>query len=360
VHCFGFIAFILLLCGAFAIGYVISKLLFRLTGSPSEPAAYVIASMLGVVAASTFVRLFRLIFGRARGRSRKNIMHAEYFMSDALDAINRISKGDFSVFVQVNESMRTPFGELAESINKMAHELGSMEQLRQTFISDVSHEIQSPLTSISGFAALLRKEGATKEEVLHYAAIIETESRRLSKLSENLLKLSALEADIAPFEMKVFRLDKQIENVLLSMEPQWAGKNISPELALDKISANGNEDLLGQVWINLLHNAIKFTPERGVVRVTLTEDNGDLRCIIADNGIGIPQEDQIHIFERFYKADKSRDRALGGNGLGLSLVKKIVELHGGHVSVESEPGGGAVFTVYLPIRQGAQDTPVSK
>jgi signal transduction histidine kinase len=278
-------------------------------------------------------------------------------MSDIFEAINRIAKGDFSVLVPLDEyegkGRNAPFYKLAASVNKMARELGSAEQLRQAFISDVSHEIQSPLTSISGFAALLRKEDVSKEEVLHYAAIIEAESLRLSKLSENLLKLSTLEAEAASFEMESFRLDKQIEKVLLTLEPQWAKKNISPEMSLRKISVDGNEDLLNQVWMNLLHNAIKFTPPGGVIRVTLTEKDGEIQGVVADNGIGIPQKDQIHIFERFYKVDKSRDRTLGGNGLGLPLVRKIVELHGGRVTVESEAGAGTAFTVCLPVCQSA-------
>jgi signal transduction histidine kinase len=233
----------------------------------------------------------------------------------------------------------------------MARELGSMEKLRQDFISDVSHELQSPLTSIAGFAALLQKDGVSGEDVSHYAAIIETESRRLSKLSDNLLRLSTLEAGVTPLETREFRLDKQLENILLMLEPQWAGKNLSPEASLAKLSVSGNEALLSQVWINLLHNAIKFTPEGGTIHVQLTMDNGQWTVTVADSGIGIPEEAQIHIFERFYKADKSRDRALGGNGLGLSLVKKIVELHGGRVAVVSAKGKGAAFTVTIPAEK---------
>ena len=234
------------------------------------------------------------------------------------------------------------------SVNNMARELSSMETLRQDFVSNVSHEIQSPLTSISGYAALLEDDTLAPAQRTHYVEIIRTESKRLSKLSSNLLKLSTLEAGITPLSTNKFRLDKQIQNTTILLEPQWSEKNISIVAELCKVVISADEELLSQVWINLMHNAIKFTPEGGTIHITLAVDGERINCTIADNGIGITQEDQIHIFERFYKADKSRDRSLGGNGLGLSLVKKIVELHGGNVTLESELGKCTAFTVALP------------
>ncbi|MGD1118430.1 MAG: HAMP domain-containing sensor histidine kinase [Dehalococcoidales bacterium] len=268
------------------------------------------------------------------------------FHNQLLNAMTRIAQGDFEVYVNPQD---TNFHEdIAEGINKIAKELGSMEQLRQDFISNVSHEIQSPLTSIRGFATLLKNDSLTPEQKNHYLNIIEAESKRLSSLSDNLLKLSALETGSEPLSIKEYRLDKQLEEVALMLEPQWRGKNITMEADLEKLTIQGDEDLLSQVWVNLLHNAIKFTPEGGVVRVVLKSTNKEACCQISDTGIGIASEDLIHIFERFYKVDKSRDRALGGNGLGLSLAKKIVELHGGHITVQSQLGKGATFTVALP------------
>lgn len=225
-----------------------------------------------------------------------------------------------------------------------------MEQARQNFISDVSHEIQSPLTSISGFAALLKDDTLSDEQRAHYIDIIETESKRLSKLSENLLKLSMLESDAAPIIPCQYRLDKQIENTVLLLEPQWSGKKLNPNLDLAKTPFIGDEELLSHVWINLLNNAIKFTPEGGDFGVTLITAENKICCTISDTGIGILPDAQIHIFERFYKIDKSRDRSLGGNGLGLSLVKKIVELHDGTIDLQSELGKGTAFTVKLPLK----------
>ncbi|MDR1069657.1 MAG: HAMP domain-containing histidine kinase, partial [Gracilibacteraceae bacterium] len=269
-------------------------------------------------------------------------------LEETLEALSRIARGDFTARVSVHEN--EPFAELAASVNKMARELGSMENLRQDFISNVSHEIQSPLTSIGGFAALLRDGALTPGQRAHYIDIIEAESKRLSKLSDNLLRLSALEADAA-VSRRAYRLDKQLEHIALLLEPQWMEKNISVEAELQKITYAGDEDLLSQVWVNLLHNAVKFTPPGGSVGIALSLDGNSAVCRISDTGAGIAPEDKAHIFERFYKADKSRDRSLGGSGLGLSLVKKAVELHGGLVSAESEPAKGSVFTVTLPMSQ---------
>jgi signal transduction histidine kinase len=246
-------------------------------------------------------------------------------LRDTMEAIERIAQGDFTALVPVDR--HDPYSQLAESVNKMAQELGTMENARQEFISNVSHEIQSPLTSISGFAALLRNDSLSIDQRSHYLTVIESESRRLSSLSENLLKLSALEAGNESLIMKEYRLDKQLESIALMLEPQWGAKNLFVEAELQKIMLYGDEGLLSQVWINLLHNAIKFTPEGGNICIMLSgsPDGQEVICQIKDSGIGIAPEDRIHIFERFFKVDKARDRSLGGNGLGLSLVKKIVE-----------------------------------
>jgi signal transduction histidine kinase len=160
--------------------------------------------------------------------------------------------------------------------------------------------------------------------------------------------LSALDNNRVPLNKKDFRLDKQLERAALTLEPQWTAKGIILEADLRKCSLCANEDSLLQVWMNLLHNAIKFTPAGGRIDITLAFDNGLAVVKISDTGTGIAPEDQIHIFERFYKVDKARDRSLGGNGLGLSLVKTIVEMHGGSVSVESDIGNGTAFQVSLP------------
>jgi signal transduction histidine kinase len=223
-----------------------------------------------------------------------------------------------------------------------------MEKMRQDFISNVSHEIQSPLTSIRGFAALLKEDALTPERKNHYVEIIETESRRLSSLSDNLLRLSSLESSDAALSKSEYRLDRQIENAALTLEPQWRAKDITMDAELEKMALCADEGLMSEVWVNLLHNAVKFTPRHGKIMIALRPDDGEIHCKISDTGPGIAPEDQMRIFERFYKADKARDRSLGGNGLGLSIVKKIVELHGGRVEVTSELQKGTDVNIYLP------------
>ncbi|MCZ8514466.1 HAMP domain-containing sensor histidine kinase [Paenibacillus filicis] len=269
------------------------------------------------------------------------------FFKNLIDAVRRIAKGEFDVALDAG-GQEAPFHELVDSFNHMAVELGQIEKMRQEFISNVSHEIQSPLTSISGFSRLLQSEELTSEERRHYLGIIEAESRRLSKLSDNLMKLTSLESQHHPFEPKRFRLDKQLRNLILACEPQWMEKGIDLNIDLAPGFCTGDEDLLSQVWTNLLYNAIKFTPPGGTIGVTLTFQAEAAKVEISDTGIGMSEEDQAHVFERFFKADPSRNRALGGSGLGLSIVKKIVELHQGSVEVRSRLGEGSVFIVRLP------------
>jgi signal transduction histidine kinase len=284
------------------------------------------------------VRIFTGIAGKK---------HFEFDVHRELkDALNQISQGNFDVFL--GPELGFEHNELVDAVNDMAKNLGSLETMRQDFISNVSHEIQSPLTSIGGFAKLLKDDNLPPEQRRRYAEIIEAESRRLSSLSDNLLKLSSLDNNKVPINPVDFRLDKQIEAVALSLEPQWSAKHISLEADLRKCVVNGDAELLSQVWINLLNNAIKFTPDGGLISISISEKESGAAVRIADTGIGIATGEQMHIFERFYKVDRARDRSLGGNGLGLSIVKKITELHNGRISVESESGRGAVFEVYLP------------
>ena len=321
---------------SFTVGYLLAMLIFKATGQPPELWRHIISGSIGL--------LFLWAFFWRKPDKKDEIVTSIY------NALENITQGNF--YVLVKKEKQGPFNELADRINEMAKELGSMEHLRQDFISNISHEFQSPLTSIGGYAALLRKEGATPQQV-EYATIIEEESKRLSKLSDNLLLLSALETEETPITKNTYRLDRQIENAVLLLEPQWSVKNIEPETSLPQTSFYGNEDLLKQVWINLLANAIKFTPEKGEINISLSTNGENVICVISDTGIGIAPADQMHIFERFYKADKSRDRSLGGNGLGLSLVKKIVELHDGSITVESALGKGTAFKIILPmIEQG--------
>lgn len=268
-----------------------------------------------------------------------------------IDALRRISKGDFSVNLDVK--MDHHWGELVDGINHMAEQLNEMEQLRQEFISNVSHEIQSPLTSISGFARALQNDSLTREERMHYLEIIETESARLSKISENLLKLTSLEGRQHPVERTKYNLDQQLRRIILACEPQWMEKELELDIALEKVEIVADEEMLNQVWNNLISNSIKFTPHRGRLQIQLQGTGQEVIVRVTDTGIGIAKEDQERVFERFFKADKSRNRTGGGSGLGLSIVKKIIDLHQGTITVQSELGEGTTFIVTLPVTAAA-------
>ncbi|MGG1400941.1 HAMP domain-containing sensor histidine kinase [Bacillus salipaludis] len=278
------------------------------------------------------------------------------FLRPMIEAMAKMAQGNFNIDLSFYKkefgNRNHPFNEIAESITHMATELGEMEQMRQEFISNVSHEIQSPLTSITGFAHALKSDHLSDEERMQYLEIIEVESMRLSKLSDNLLKLTSLESDHPPFEPKSYRLDQQLRRVILSNEPQWRNKNLEMDVSLNKVTINADEELMDQVWINLLHNSIKFTPNNGKIGVEIIKDAADrITVTIIDTGIGMTKEVQMHIFERFYKADPSRNRSNGGSGLGLSIVKKIIEMHKGDIQIESSPKDGTEFKVILPITQ---------
>ncbi|QAY67103.1 HAMP domain-containing sensor histidine kinase [Paenibacillus protaetiae] len=261
----------------------------------------------------------------------------------------RISKGDYSARLPMHR--RDELGELADSINRMAFNLSRQDMMRQDFVSNVSHEIQSPLTSIGGFAEALRSDLLTREERDHYVGIIKQESSRLSRLSENLLKLASLDSNQTPFTPSSYRLDRQLRDVVLTFEPQWLAKRLTVELRMEETTIMADSDQLNQVWVILLANSMKFTPEEGMISFQLQEKNGYAVVRVTDTGIGISEEDRERIFERFYKADRSRDRSAGGSGLGLSIARKIVENHNGTIEAEASQGG-ASFVITLPVKAG--------
>lgn len=227
------------------------------------------------------------------------------------------------------------------------NELSGMETMRQDFISNVSHEIQSPLTSIRGFVTLLKNDNIEKSKREYYIHIIENETLRLSKLSDNLLKLSTLESENARINPVTYSLEKQLREVVLLLEPQWSEKNIDLSIDGEPAQIVADRDLMSQVWINLLHNSIKFTPEKGKINIQIEKADAGIQVSIADNGIGMDDETLIHIFERFYMVDKTRSQKAGGSGLGLSIVKKIIEMHHDTIEVKSKIGVGTVFKIMI-------------
>lgn len=273
------------------------------------------------------------------------------FLTLIIDAMKQISKGNYNVKLtnEFKHARNHPFGKFVEGINDMAIELNEMEAMRQEFISNVSHEIQSPLASISGFAKVLKRSELTKEERAHYLNIIETESLRLAHLSDNLLKLTSIESDHYPFEPKKYRLDQQIRKIILACEPQWVAKSLELDVSLEEVEIIADEELMNQVWINFISNSIKFTPDSGKLVIGLHQNGEKAKITITDTGIGIALEAQEYIFERFYKADESRNRTQGGSGLGLSIAEKIIAMHEGTIDVQSKLGEGTSFMIALPI-----------
>jgi signal transduction histidine kinase len=259
------------------------------------------------------------------------------------DATKEVAKGNFDVRVKVKSG--DEIGNLTENFNKMTADLKNIEYLRKDFISNVSHEFKTPITSIQGFAKLIRDKNLPEEQFDEYTGIIISESGRLANLSSSLLRLSKLENQEIHEKFTKYSLDEQIRKAILLLENKWSRKNIELDLALDETSYYGDEELMQQVWINLISNAVKFSNENGLISVSLRRANNKLTVQVADNGIGIPDEAKGRIFDKFFKADKARSE--DGNGLGLAIVKKIVELHHGKISFESEVNKGSVFTVEL-------------
>ncbi len=259
-------------------------------------------------------------------------------------AMQQVQKGDFSVRLPVQKD--NELGQLSNNFNQMVAELGSIEYLQKDFMSNVSHEFKTPIASISGFAKLLKSDDITPEERLEYTDIIIAESQRLSNLSQNILRLSKLENQTRLKNVTPFSLDEQLRMAVLVLEPMWSKKDIQWELELDEITCHGEMELINQVWVNLLSNAIKFSYDGGDISVKLYQTDM-IKVRIQDHGSGMTQDVQERIFDKFYQGDSSHNDE--GNGLGLPLVKRIVELSGGTIHVKSAPKEGSIFTVTLPL-----------
>lgn len=257
-----------------------------------------------------------------------------------LEALQKVAECDFSVRIE-DSSIFANLG-IARNFNNMVSQLESVETLREGFISDFSHEFKTPIVSISGFAKLLKDPGLSAEQRNEFLDVIIAESDRLVELSESVLMLNRLDTQVIVKEP--FRLDEQLRQCVLLFDRQCQAKNISLEADIeDGVEIVGNAKLVNQVWVNLLSNAVKFTQEGGTVTVDCKRENNVVRVKIADNGCGMSPEVMQNIFNKFYQGDKSHTTQ--GNGLGLSIVKKIVEVLDGDISVYSEVGKGSSFTV---------------
>lgn len=262
------------------------------------------------------------------------------------NATQEVAKGNFDVAV-FNDS-QDEIGQLTESFNKMAKELKSIEYLRKDFVSNVSHEFKTPISSILGFAKLLENENLTDQEKKEYLEIIVEESERLSNLSTNIMKLSKLESQDIVFNKAEYSLDEQIRRVILLLEPKWCEKNIDFDIDMENISFLADEDLMQQVWINLLNNAIVYSYQNGTIHIRMYKYKEEEKAVIEiqDEGMGMDKHTKDRMFEKFFKGDASHSKE--GAGLGLALVKRIVDLHQGIIEVESELGNGTTIKITFP------------
>ncbi len=268
-------------------------------------------------------------------------------VNQVITAMNRLASGDMKTRLEFGKwlSKHPTMRELKESFNKMADELEKTEVLRSDFINNFSHEFKTPIVSIAGFAALLKRGNLTEDQKLEYIDVIEEESLRLSAMATNVLNLTKVENQNILRDVSEFNLSEQIRSCVLLLESKWTKKSLDLELDFEEYTVKGNEELLRQAWINLIDNAVKFSPEYGEIRIGIVQEDSFLRVSVANTGSMIPSDRQQRIFQKFYQADESH--ATEGNGIGLAIVKKVADLHGGQVWVDSGEDK-TVFTVFLP------------
>lgn len=297
---------------------------------------FIIAGLRFVFAGLTFTMVF-ILFGLVAAQiSSKPV-------TQLTAATSRLADGDFSV--RLPEDKPGEIGELMRSFNRMAEALSRTAYLQKDFISSISHEFKTPIASIKGFARLLQMPGLDEASRAEYVNMIASESDRLAKMSQTLLRLASLEEQVAPASVSAFRLDEQLREVILQLAPAWEGRDIDWQLELNPVTIESDEELLRQVWVNLIQNAVKFSDAGSSIQINVY-DAGDAVVEVIDHGIGMDAATLERIFDRFYQADASR--AKEGVGLGLCLAKRIVDILGGVIRVRSTPGKGSTFRVRLP------------
>ncbi len=267
-------------------------------------------------------------------------------LEDMSRASKRVARGDYDVQVDYDGSVEE-LGHLIRNFNTMIQEIGSVEMIRNDFIANVSHEFKTPLSSVTGYVTLLQDPELSAQERSEYIGKVFFNIEKLNDLTENILRLSRLEHQTRLGEPVTYRLDEQIREAIVLLEPRWSKRRLGFELDLPCVTYTGQQSLLFQVWTNLLGNAIKFSHEGGCITISLRVEEDRAQVLFSDDGIGMSEETMAHIFDKFYQGDTSRRSQ--GNGLGLALCKEIVTLVGGRIYVTSEPGQGSVFMVQLPM-----------
>ena len=280
---------------------------------------------------------------------RRTLKNMNRYFGQLIDGINGVAGGDFSF--KLDPKKGGPYRAVFENFNKMTGELGSVQTLRDDFVNQFSHEFKTPISSISGFARLLQEKELPPEKQSQYLEIIGEEATRLSDLSGTVMLLSELENQRMIPDRTYYSLDEQIKECVILLAPEWGlkhldldGEDLMPVVYL------GNGDIMKQVWINLINNAVKYSPEGGKITLSLKKEGKEAVFSVEDQGPGISEEDREKIFQKYFQS-KSNGRVMSskGLGLGLSIVKRILTLCGGRIEVESRAGQGSKFTVFLPL-----------
>ncbi len=268
-------------------------------------------------------------------------------INKTINTINRLAEGDYKARLEIGKplSSHPTIIEITDSFNQMAARLDKTEILRTDFVNNFSHEFKTPIVSIMGFAKLLKRGNLTPEEQREYIDVIEEESGRLSNMAAGILQLSKIENRSVLGKKRRYNLSEQIRNCVLLLEKKWTEKELEPELVFDEFEIEADEALLKQVWLNLIDNAVKFSEPDCAFRISIEKKENEIHVHVANTGPDIPAESLPYIFDKFYQADESHSGK--GNGIGLAVVKRIVNLHGGEVGVQSG-GGKTVFTVTIP------------
>ena len=302
---------------------------------------------IAVAAKLTFgnVLLITFLFGTADYIRRK--ITVDRPVKQITEAAEKIMQGDFSARVPAIHGAGTEgFNEIGKAINAMAAELSGTETLRTDFIANVSHELKTPLAVMGNYATMLQRPGITEEEKNEYAKAISEAAKKLAQLITNILKLNKLENQQIFPQPQEFDLGEQLCQCLLGFEDAWEAKNLEIETDIEEdVRIKSDPELLSLVWNNLISNAVKFTPEGGTIGLSLKTAGNAVVVQVRDTGCGMKPETGMHIFEKFYQGDTSH--ATQGNGLGLALVKRVMDILNGEIGVQSIYGEGSTFTIKL-------------
>jgi len=304
------------------------------------------ANNIGAAAAVTFGNVFLLSFICALVESLRRRITVERPVKRIIDGAQKVMDGDLSTRIEPLRSVEPGFNVIIDYFNRMVQELSGMETLRTDFIANVSHELKTPLAVIQNYGTMLQQPNLSEEDRRDYARTVTNASQRLASLITNILKLNKLENQQIYPKKERFDLGEQLCECLLGFEDAWEAKNLEIETDIeDSVTVESDPELLSLVWNNLFSNAVKFTEDGGTVGLKLHKENGHAVVEVSDTGCGISPEIGAHIFEKFYQGDTSH--ATQGNGLGLALVKRVVDIIGGEIGVSSELGKGSTFTVRI-------------